>query len=135
MDSAQQTLKILAEQTVLLRWYVGATFIIALATFFALFQEQFRAALAKATLSGSVGPIVSTPFGVAQNQLAHYVRLLIDNVGRNTARDVEVVVERVRRRGAAQAQGQAERIFGLNLTWSHFPGRAIMPQIGGNTSR
>jgi hypothetical protein len=135
MDPAQQTLQILAEQTVLLRWYVGATLLIAAATCLALFQEQIRAALARASLSVSSAPIVSTPFGSAQNQLAHYLRLLVENTSQNTARDVEVVVERVRRRDPAAPQSQPEKIFGLNLTWSHFPGRAIMAQIGGNTSR
>jgi hypothetical protein len=136
MDQLAQQTQYLAEQTTLLRYYVGATFIIAVATCLALMQEQIRSALARASLSVTTDPLVSTPFGQGQQQLAHFPRLRVENVSRNPARDVELVLERIRRRDPATGSlFDVGSVFGLNLTWSHFPGRAIMPQIGGMTAR
>jgi hypothetical protein len=132
-----QQLKLLAEQNSLLAWYVGATFVIAVATALNLFQDWFRGLLTRVTLEVEPGEMVSTPMGSPPIAMAHYVRLRVANRSKwKAARNVEVILERVSKKGAASGQYvQGGGVFGINLEWSNFPGMPLMPQIGPDTSR
>jgi hypothetical protein len=76
--------------------------------------------------------------GNPQVALAHYVRLRLGNRSWwKTARNVEVLLERISRKATASGRYVEEgSVFGINLEWSHsIPSSALMPQIGAGTSR
>jgi len=132
-----QQLKLLAEQNSLLAWYVAATFVIAVATALNLLQDWIRGLVTQVKLDVEPGEMVSTPMGSPHVALAHYLRLRVINRSRwKAARNVEIVLERVSKKGGASGQYvQGGGVFGINLEWSNFPGMPLMPQIGAETSR
>lgn len=129
-----EQLRLLTEQNAWLKWYVIVTAVIAFAT---VTQEWWRAMLTRVNLVVQVDEITPSPMGIPQAALAHYVRLRVKNeTWWKTARNVEVVLEKVSRKGPASgAYAQGGNVFGINLEWSHFPRQGLMPQMAAGTSR